>query len=616
MKHLALMLAIFGVAVTLAACGGGGSDRGAPVVVGPGPVDPIDPPVMPSEESLSLPSGHGLSAGEIRVAPGGSAERGNVVVSCPAGGSACVVTVAADGTASYDRTGGVPSVMAQLRPNHNTGWFDNTTAADLADHWHVTVAPASIADALSLQPAPMTAGDTFKKIADAAGVDAPANLQVLGQSDGYTVGRWTSGPADHMPIKLDWSFSPNEPTSFRAHSDRAAKMFSHHISGVLEPFTITQGRQVYDHIVPEDIITHGTYIFVLRDEQLLAESGASGLASSLDVQISDRTTHGRFGAIWMAELYRSQGGSGTLATHEIMHVLTPINPGRTRYADVARGTWTGPAATAVYGKPIPFTSVNGVVDWAHFGILEGTFETAHSVIGRWLPPGATRSGNVIEYPPDFDFGSLLAEPSPLDVAYLDDLGYDVVTDDVAKAEEIYSLGAWGEVSGFSVLVARDLDAKPESFTQVTPTGGFMYSGFDDDLRASATAFGADPGTSFAVAHEGMIGAATWSGLLLGADLGSEGLPSVTGKSAITVGLSTLEGNVRFTDLQAHSAGNIEPFRSPTLTYDVSVGGNTFADAERRVRGAWFGDDHGEIAGTLLDQRPEVQLIAGFGAKRN
>ena len=36
-------------------------------------------------------------------------------VSCPAGGPACVVTVAADGTASYDRTGGVPGVM-QVRP--------------------------------------------------------------------------------------------------------------------------------------------------------------------------------------------------------------------------------------------------------------------------------------------------------------------------------------------------------------------------------------------------------------------------------------------------------------------------------------------------------------------
>ena len=70
------------------------------------------PGVMAAYGAWALPSGHGLAAGEIRVAPGGSVERGNVVVSCPAGGPVCVVTVAADGTATYDRTGGVPGVMA------------------------------------------------------------------------------------------------------------------------------------------------------------------------------------------------------------------------------------------------------------------------------------------------------------------------------------------------------------------------------------------------------------------------------------------------------------------------------------------------------------------------
>ena len=61
---------------------------------------------------MPLPSGHGLAAGEISVAPGSSDEHGNVVVSCPAGGPACVLIVAADGTAEYERTGGMPSVTA------------------------------------------------------------------------------------------------------------------------------------------------------------------------------------------------------------------------------------------------------------------------------------------------------------------------------------------------------------------------------------------------------------------------------------------------------------------------------------------------------------------------
>ena len=70
------------------------------------------PSVTAAYGSWSLPSGHGLAAGTITVPPGGTAEHGNVVVSCPAGGPACAVSVAADGIASYDRTGGVPSVTA------------------------------------------------------------------------------------------------------------------------------------------------------------------------------------------------------------------------------------------------------------------------------------------------------------------------------------------------------------------------------------------------------------------------------------------------------------------------------------------------------------------------
>ena len=67
-------------------------------------------------EALSLPPGHGLAAGRYTVPPGASAEHGNVVVSCPTGDSVCVVNVAADGAATYDKTGGIPAVMAVYEP--------------------------------------------------------------------------------------------------------------------------------------------------------------------------------------------------------------------------------------------------------------------------------------------------------------------------------------------------------------------------------------------------------------------------------------------------------------------------------------------------------------------
>ena len=104
--------------VALSGCGGGG---GAPVVGAP--------TVAPPE--VRLPAGHGLSAGEITVAAGVSEEHGNVVVTCPAGGGACVLRVSADGTAEYDRTGGIPGVTPALaawelpRGSRAPGWRDH-----------------------------------------------------------------------------------------------------------------------------------------------------------------------------------------------------------------------------------------------------------------------------------------------------------------------------------------------------------------------------------------------------------------------------------------------------------------------------------------------------------
>ena len=65
-----------------------------------------------NQEPLPLPSGHGLLAGRFTIQPGASDTHGNVMVSCPVGGSACVLTVSADGSATYAQTGGMPSVMA------------------------------------------------------------------------------------------------------------------------------------------------------------------------------------------------------------------------------------------------------------------------------------------------------------------------------------------------------------------------------------------------------------------------------------------------------------------------------------------------------------------------
>ena len=123
----------------LTACGGGGTG-GSPEVTGPLP--------------LPLPAGHGLAAGEITVDPGQSMEHGNVAVSCPAAGSACILNVAADGSGSYDRTGGMPSLrILPLTPGPGLNLSDlspvfardeaSTLSAMLADPANVIPAMAA-----------------------------------------------------------------------------------------------------------------------------------------------------------------------------------------------------------------------------------------------------------------------------------------------------------------------------------------------------------------------------------------------------------------------------------------------------------------------------------------
>ena len=91
------------VAVTLlAGCGGGGGSSS-----GEGNVRPPTP-----EPTVLLPAGHGIPAGMYTVEPGTTVEYGNVAVSCPTGGMACVVNVASSdaATATYEETGGTPTV--------------------------------------------------------------------------------------------------------------------------------------------------------------------------------------------------------------------------------------------------------------------------------------------------------------------------------------------------------------------------------------------------------------------------------------------------------------------------------------------------------------------------
>ncbi len=75
------------------------------------------PSVVAALDPVALPTGHGLMAsdGRIVVPAGETIRAGNVELSCPSGGVACVV-VASDAGAGYEATGAAPVATAALDP--------------------------------------------------------------------------------------------------------------------------------------------------------------------------------------------------------------------------------------------------------------------------------------------------------------------------------------------------------------------------------------------------------------------------------------------------------------------------------------------------------------------
>ena len=104
-NRLSLLAAVVPFLVMLSGCGGGGS------VVDPAPMPPMDGTIA----LAGAPANHGLAPmEEFTVQPGTTEEHGNVEVSCPAGGPACVVSIAGDGAVEYGAAGGMPALKSLI----------------------------------------------------------------------------------------------------------------------------------------------------------------------------------------------------------------------------------------------------------------------------------------------------------------------------------------------------------------------------------------------------------------------------------------------------------------------------------------------------------------------
>ena len=547
------------------------------------------------------PLGHGLTTGEITVAAGVSSEHGNMVVTCPSGGSACVVRVLADGMAAYAATGGVPGFTFV----HPTYERDNPTAEDLLDHWSD---PERLRTALGLSPMDAAhVADRTRQISDLinmAGGDPaetgaklrnvrPEDIEIVGERDGITYGRWTGGPAGTLNIEFDWRFAPNFNAETRARMERAGKSWSWRIRDDFGTNVARRGSELVDHpstgrlVLDEDLTADDVLIFVVDMGDSTTSSAGPKYRNEMDDDYEP----------WLGLLYLSQrhvAFTGTMA-HEIGHIMGvskwAIQP-LTRYINGTDHTFEGPETMrANGGQPVPFQWVDAD--------------------NRVVPPGT--AGASVDYGHLGVCTSIMAYcsdrsevhvPAEIDFTYLDDIGYDLLDAQTASEPELYGYGAWGRYSAWGAGVERTIEYEGGRIVEAT-----------DTLQAAADAFGMAPGMSMAEAHESLQGGVAWSGSLIGVDLGQAMLPPVFGDAELQVELSTLQGTAMFDDLAVYVDGVSSAFRAPRLEHDIGVSGNSFSDEDGRVLGGFYGPAHEEMAGVLEDRTAGVNLLAGFGGKR-
>jgi len=496
--------------------------------------------------------------------------------------------------------------VGSVGPPHGSFSRNNPLAEDLLDHWNE---PEQMRAALGLSPvdAAQVASRTrvLTGLINTAGGDPsktgtklrnvrPEDIEIIGERDGITYGRWTGGPAGTLNIEFDWRYAPNFDAETRVRTERAGKSWSWRLLDDFGTNVARRGTQIgftgeaQQEVLDEDVTADDVLIFVFD----LGDSDMS-YAGALDLTSFDSNDH----EPWLGLILLSQKHADltNVIAHEIGHVIGvsrwEVQP-LTRYINRTDHTFVGPQAMrANGGQPVPFQWVDADNRWVEPNTPGAEVDYGHLGVCT----------SIMAYCGD---GEEVFVPAEIDFAYMDDIGYDILEAATASKPELYGYGAWGHYSAWGAGVERTIHYQGGRTVEAT-----------DRLRAGADAFGMSPGVSLAEANAPLQGGITWSGSLIGVDLGQTMLPPVFGDAELQVELSTLRGTASFDDLTVHVDGGSSTFRSPRLEYDIGVTENAFSDADGRVLGGFFGPAHEEMAGLLDDRRAHVNLIAGFGGRQ-
>lgn len=483
-----------------------------------------------------------------------------------------------------------------------TSWRNNSSAEDLRDHWNDS---SSLGARLRLEPVAANEVDKRKRIIQTLLASAErtpggsgtrlrnvplAAITILGERNGITYGQWKGGPAGTFHIEFDFRNAPELSPYWCAALERAGKLWSHRIEADTDGFEGAIGDYAVD--------TDGLFIAVYT------KSGhtSSGRPVAYHRKGEDRTDfEPYFGEIRIGRdrMRHSERTRDNLMSHSMMHEVGHVlgfsdfkgAPHWERHLDRPSNTWHGPNAVAANGgepvpmqwldtnrRPVPPHTPDANRNPSHTGVCT-------SIMAYCSYPGRSPA------PP--------SRPSELDLAFLADMGYAIVDQATGSEPELHGYGAWGRYSAWGAGAERLLVDN-----QYDP---------NDRLRAGADAFGVAPVEP--LASSGLEGEVTWSGSLIGVDIGSAKLPPVSGEAELRVDLASLDGTARFDHLTVHADGVRNAFRTPSLNYPIKVANNAFSDAEGLVQGGFFGPAHEEMAGVIHDPSPAVNLLAGFGGTR-
>ena len=501
-----------------------------------------------------------------------------------------LIPVIAAGAVTLAACGGGGSGGDGSRPVASTHARTNPAAADPRDSW---ADPEPLRTALGLSPLsdPRARVAAIRAVAnDPARTDIGArslldridldDVEILGERDGIVYGHWKAGPTGTLDIEFDWRFAPNVDAGSRALMERAGKAWSQRLTDELHPHTLPAGTDIthgedISKILDSPVTTDGVVVFVI-DKGPSTDNLSSAGPREIDYSTDDFQP--RAGTLLLNRKHHHSRGT---MVHEVGHVLgtNPHHPAVNRYVDTDSHAFTGPAAMrANGGQPVPYQWIDSENSPVAPGTPGAEVDYGH--------PGVCTS--VMAYCRD---RSVVTDPSELDFAILDDIGYDILDAATAAQPEFYGYGAWANYSGWGIGVERVLDADT------------------DRLWAGAHTFGLEPATPLAD-NEALSGLAVWTGSLLGVDTRDPALPPVVGDARLEIEIQSLVGSARFDNLTVSRDGRTNTFRSPSLEYAGSVAGNTFSDEGGRVSAGFFGPAHEEMAGVVNDR--QAGLLAGFG----